>query len=221
MIEALEARELLSGTTTTSTTIQGYTPAEISQAYGFDSVSLDNGAVAANGAGQTIAIVDAYNDPDIFSDLATFDSKFGLPAPPNFAVVNQGGTSATSIAISPMWSGEISRDVEWIHASAPGANILLVEASSASLSDLTAAVTYASHVPGVSVVSLSWGTEAANQQSVPGTGPSAAPKASSNRPMIRKSNISRNNNLYTAVRSSGATRCGSSLCFDISHVSEM
>ncbi len=59
----------------------GYTPAEIAHAYGLDRLApLSNGA-SANGAGQTIAIVDAYDDPTIASDLRTFDQAFGLPAP--------------------------------------------------------------------------------------------------------------------------------------------
>ena len=63
----------------TSSGITGYTPAQIRTAYGFNSLSY--GSTAANGAGQTIAIIDAYNDPNITSDLAAFDSAMGIAAP--------------------------------------------------------------------------------------------------------------------------------------------
>ena len=55
------------------------------------------------------------------------------------------------------WALEIALDVEWAHAVAPKASILLVEAKSASLADMTAAVSYAAQQPGVTVVSMSWG----------------------------------------------------------------
>ena len=106
-----------------------------------------------NGAGQTIAIVDAYNDPNINSDLAAFDKQFGLSAPPSFTVDNLGATTTNA-----GWALEKSLDVEWAHAVAPEANIVLVEASSASLNALFSAVSYASKLQGVSVVSMSWGT---------------------------------------------------------------
>src|SRR5580700_9909152 len=67
------------------------TPTSIRAAYGFSQVSF--GATAANGAGETIAIVDAYNQPNIASNLATFDSTYGVAAPPSFKVVNQSGGS--------------------------------------------------------------------------------------------------------------------------------
>ena len=70
-------------------TTSGYTPSQIQQAYQFNQVS-------DNGSGETIAIVDAYNDPNIQSDLATFDGAYGLPAPPSFTVVNQTGGRRTS-----------------------------------------------------------------------------------------------------------------------------
>ena len=135
--------------------IQGrraYTPPQIQNAYGLNQIRFSGGKVVGNGAGQTIAIVTAYNDPNIKTDLAAFDSKFGLSAPPSFKVDNLG--SATTNA---GWALETSLDVEWAHSVAPGASIALVEAPSASLSDLLSAVNYASHQTGVSVVSMSWG----------------------------------------------------------------
>jgi hypothetical protein len=132
-----------------------YTPAEFQQAYGFDQVQFGYG-VKGNGAGQTIAIVDEYNDPDITGDLKAFDSQFNLPAPPSFKVVAQDG-SANLPGVDPTgsWEVEESLDVEWAHAMAPGASILLVEAN--SYSNLFGAVKFAAGQPGVSVVSMSWG----------------------------------------------------------------
>lgn len=125
-----------------------YSPAQIRHAYGFDQVGW-------NGAGQTIAIVDAYDAPTVAADLHTFDVKFGLTDPKlTVAKMTSGGRSP---AYNAGWSTEIALDVEWAHAVAPGANILLVEAVSSSLSDLLTAVNYARSQPGVSVISMSWG----------------------------------------------------------------
>jgi subtilase family serine protease len=139
-IEFLEARDLLS---------VAYTPAQIRHAYGFDQIPLD-------GSGQTIAIVDAYDDPTIVSDLRTFDQEFGIADPPSFAKVNEYGSTALPQADAG-WDGEISLDVEWAHAIAPGANIVLVEANSTSDVDLYTAVDYARNQPGVVTVSMSFG----------------------------------------------------------------
>jgi hypothetical protein len=134
----------------------GYTPAQIRSAYGFDSVSFGNGTVAGDGAGQTIAIVDAYNDQALIPDLAAFDGQFGIAAPPELQIVNQTGGTRLPRA-SRSWASEIALDVEWAHAIAPGADILLVETNSESTSNLLAGVAYARTVPAVSVVSMSWG----------------------------------------------------------------
>ncbi len=168
--ETLESRHLLSAASSiylhddmqilknasSGTTVQGFTPSQIKKAYGFDSVTFNSGAVTGNGSGQTIAIVDAFNAPYISSDLGVFDAQFGISAPPSLRVVNQSGGS-TLPANDPGWAGEISLDVEWAHAIAPAANILLVEANSATLTALLAGVNYARHVAGVSAVSMSWG----------------------------------------------------------------
>ena len=170
LIETLESRRLLSTgsdvmlhsdavflhPSATSSSVQGYTPSQIRHAYGFDQASFANGAVAGNGQGQTIAIVDAYNDPNVSSDLSVFDSQFGLSAAPSLRVVNQSGSGQLPTTDAG-WAGEIALDVEWAHAVAPQANILLVEANSSTLTDLMAAVDYARHAAGVSVVSMSWG----------------------------------------------------------------
>jgi subtilase family serine protease len=131
------------------------TPAQVRQAYGFNQVAAIN-STTLNGAGQTIAIVDAYNDPYALSDLQKFDRQYGLPDPPSFKQVNQTGSTTNLPQADSGWAGEIALDVEWAHAIAPGANILLVEARSSSLTDLFQAVDYARNAPGVSVVSMSW-----------------------------------------------------------------
>jgi subtilase family serine protease len=145
-----------------------YSPAQVRAAYGISNVALD-------GTGQTIAIVDAYDNPDIMASLDAFDSQFGLtsggptlyqqygPAWSFLTVVNQGGQTTALPATDPSgagaanWELEAALDVEWIHAMAPGAQIVLVEANSQSLSDLMAGVATAAAQPGVSVVSMSWG----------------------------------------------------------------
>jgi subtilase family serine protease len=107
---------------------------------------------ATGGAGTTIAIVDAYDDPTIAADLATFSSYFGLPSA-NFVKHKMSST----ISVDSGWALEMSLDVEWAHAIAPQATILLVEATSNSLTDLLNAVSYATSYSGVKAVSMSWG----------------------------------------------------------------
>ena len=116
------------------------------------------GNTPADGTGQTIAIVDAFDHPTIARALKAFDATFGLAAPPSFRKVDQRGGTHYPPA-DPGWSIEIALDVEWAHAIAPGASILLVEADSDQLDDLLAAVDYARRQPGVSVVSMSWGLD--------------------------------------------------------------
>ena len=134
----------------------GTNPTAMRQAYGINLAAF--GSVAGDGTGQTIAIVDAYNEPTITSDLAAFDANFGLSAPPSFKVVNQtGGSSLPPADSRGGWGVEIALDVEWAHVVAPKANLLLVEANTASYSDLMTAVNTARNSTGVSVVSMSWG----------------------------------------------------------------
>jgi subtilase family serine protease len=129
----------------------GLTPAAIDAAYGFSTS-------AAAGSGKTIAIVDAYDDPTAESDLAVFSSQFGLPACTTsngcFKKVSQTGSTRVPKA-NAGWALEISLDVQWAHAVAPGAKILLVEATSASTANLMTAEDYArGHAQ---YVSNSWG----------------------------------------------------------------
>ena len=127
----------------------GYAPADIRKAYGFNNLTGD-------GTGQTVAIVDAYYDPSASADLKTFSSKFSLPAALLTQVTQTGSTRLTKIPTNSGWGLETSLDVQWVHAIAPGAKILLVEANSASYSDLLTAVDYAK--THASVVSMSWGS---------------------------------------------------------------
>ncbi len=135
----------------------GYVPSQILGAYGINQIQF--GSVQGNGAGQTIAIVDAYDDPVIARDLANFDSTLGIPAPPSFTKVAQDGSqNYPGTDPTDNWPIEEDLDVEWAHALAPDANILLVEAKSDSFDDLDTAVDYARNQPGVSVVSMSYGS---------------------------------------------------------------
>jgi subtilase family serine protease len=136
------------GNATTSPT--GLTPSQVRHAYGFDLISN-------LGAGQTIGIVDAYDDPNIESDLGVFSSKFSLPACTTsngcFRKIYASGLKPKT---SSGWALETSLDVEWAHAIAPKAKIILVEAASNSFANLLTAVDQAV-ANGASVVSMSWG----------------------------------------------------------------
>jgi hypothetical protein len=138
----------------TNTSIVGYRAAQIRKAYG----------ITGTGAGQTIAIVDAYKNPNIAADLKVFDKAMGL-SDPTLTIIGQTGVSPLA-STNVDWGLEIALDVEWAHVAAPSANILLVEANSSSMTDLLAAVNVARKYVGVSVVSMSWGTgEFSNERS--------------------------------------------------------
>jgi subtilase family serine protease len=128
----------------------GLFPAVVRHAYGFD-------LVANQGAGQTIGIVDAYDDPNVEGDLGVFNKQFGLPSCTTangcFRKVYAAGQKP---AANANWSMEIALDVEWAHAMAPQAKIVLVEAASNRMGDLFHAVDVAVQ-NGASVVSASWG----------------------------------------------------------------
>ncbi len=130
----------------------GYFPAELRSAYGL------NEASAEGGAGQTVAIVDAYDDPNAESDLAVYRAKFGLgPCTTEngcFAKVDQTG-HANYPSGSTSWSEEISLDLDMVSAICPNCNILLVEATSNSMANLATAAGYAAE--HADVVSNSYG----------------------------------------------------------------
>jgi subtilase family serine protease len=132
-----------------------YTPSQIRTAYGFNGVMFNG--VAATGAGETIAIVDAYYDSTIQSDLSTFDSDFGISAPPAFTIENQTGGSTLPTQTNSGWAQETATDVEWAHAIAPKANILLVETNNNNSANLYTGVRTAAAAAGTCAVSMSWG----------------------------------------------------------------
>ena len=160
-------------------------PQMIDEAYGFNGLAYDvSGTIyPTNGAGQTIAIVDAFGSPTIIHDVQVFDAEtYTIPgesvgasgvgisnydAEGNFFLTVQklGRTSGSlpafldSAADIAGWSKETSLDVEWVHAVAPGAHILLVEAATDSLTDLLKADVYAAQQKGVVAVSNSWGID--------------------------------------------------------------
>jgi subtilase family serine protease len=146
----------------------GFVPIQIQEAYRVSQL-LNAGT---DGAGQTIAIVVAYNDPNILSDANTFNEAFnstynpdskGYDLPlfnhgaggPTLTVVNQTGGSTLPAGTDATWTFEASIDVEWAHAIAPKANILLVETTSNYFTDLFAGVQYAAQ--HANIVSMSWG----------------------------------------------------------------
>jgi subtilase family serine protease len=129
----------------------GLSPAKAWQAYGLPSPNLRGT--------NTIAIVDAYDYPTAANDLKAFSTMFGLPQA-NFQVVYANGKPAANCG----WAQEEALDIEWAHAMAPYANIILVEAASSSFTDLMAAVDKAGKTlnpTGANLyagqISMSWG----------------------------------------------------------------
>lgn len=196
ILEPLEKRQLLSSTLLDgpgmtahplddgtipagSATPPGYSPVQIRHAYGIDSIAF--GGTTGDGTGQTVAIIGAYNDPKLVdstvttpdsngvtfdtSDLHMFDEEFGIPDPPSFTKVDEtGGTNFPTT--DPSWANESAMDVEWVHAIAPKASIILVECNTPNLNDLVqAGVDYARSQPGVSVVSMSFAADEASGES--------------------------------------------------------
>jgi len=103
-----------------------YLPGQLRTAYQLPAVY----AKGITGKGETIAIVDSFGSPTIKSDLAAFDKQFGYPAPPKFTIITPAGKIPKydpSDSDMTGWAGETTLDVEYAHALAPGASILLVE----------------------------------------------------------------------------------------------
>ena len=127
----------------------GYTPGDLASAYG-----VNAGAATT----QTVAIVDAFNDPSVKTDLATFDTEYGLPAetPTSFKVVNQNGLASPLPTDDAGWSEEITLDVQAVRGLCHHCKILLLEAQSTSFSDLGTAVNTAVSM-GAKIVSNSYG----------------------------------------------------------------
>jgi subtilase family serine protease len=150
---AVRGRTSRGGPVITNATPSGYTPAQIQAYLG----------LSGTGSGQTIAIVDAYDDPNILSDLNNFSGQFGLPRTCGSAGADPANCFTFTKAMpqgkprtNSGWALEIALDVEWAHAVAPKANILLVEAKTNSFSNLLSAIDYAAQ-SGASVISNSWG----------------------------------------------------------------
>lgn len=167
-----------------TTTITGavYTPAQIRAAYGLSALpaagaSLTTAQAAALGAGQTIYLIDAYHDATALSDLNAFSTKFGLPTCSNVTITSnakmatppaacqfvqvysstRGTTTTTVPAYNATWAPESKLDVQWAHAIAPLARIVLIEMPSAMSNAILDANTLAKNL-GPGVVSMSFGS---------------------------------------------------------------
>jgi hypothetical protein len=132
-------------------TPSGLTPPSLQAAYNLNT---------SGGAGATIAIVDAQDDPNAEKDLATYRSQFGLPACTTangcFKKVNQSGVQGSYPTADTGWAGEIALDLDMASAACPNCKIILVEANSANMSDLGAAENTAASL-GATVISNSYG----------------------------------------------------------------
>jgi subtilase family serine protease len=136
----------------TASSPAGYSPGDLQSAYNLPS--------ATAGAGQTVAIVDAYDDPTAESDLGVYRSQFGMlpctTANGCFRKVSQSGGTKSLPRPNSGWAQEISLDLDMVSAICPNCKILLVEASSNSLANLGAAVNEAARL-GATEISNSYG----------------------------------------------------------------
>ena len=132
----------------------GYSACNIQKAYKLTQLS------ASGGLGETVAIVDAFDDPNAEADLAVYRSANNLPACTSengcFEKVDQEGVTGVPPAGDTGWGAEISLDLDMVSAICPNCHILLVEANSNGISDLLASVAEAVSL-GANVVSDSWG----------------------------------------------------------------
>jgi len=146
------AAPALSPATINSGPAGGYSPAQVAKAYNVDV----NASASSN---QTVTIIDAFNDPNVLSDLNTFDSHYGLPAETNgtsFKVVNQTGTTSPLPSNDSGWAEEISLDVDTVRGLCHKCKILLVEATTNSFVNLATAVNEAATL-GATEISNSYG----------------------------------------------------------------
>ena len=138
--------------------VSGLSPANLHSAYALPSTG---------GSGLTVAVVDAYNDPNAASDLATYRSNFGLSActvaSGCFKQVSQTGSTTSLPTNDTGWAGEEALDIDMVSAVCPNCNIILVEASSATDSDLGTAENEAVAL-GAKFVSNSWGGSESSSQ---------------------------------------------------------
>jgi subtilase family serine protease len=130
----------------------GYGPSQLQSAYALPS--------STGGSGQTVAIVDAYNDPDAASDLATYRSQYGLPActvaSGCFTQISQTGSKTKLPKNNGGWAEEESLDMDMVSAVCPNCKIILVEATSATNANLAAAENEAASL-GANVITNSYG----------------------------------------------------------------
>jgi subtilase family serine protease len=141
------------GETGAATTLPaGYGPADLRSAYKLP---------ATGGTGQTVALIDAGDDPDAAADLAVYRATYGLPACTTasgcFTKVNEEGQAAP-LPGNLGWGPEISLDLDMVSAACPSCHILLVEANSTSDADLGAAANTAAKL-GATEISNSYGSE--------------------------------------------------------------
>ena len=136
----------------------GLPPSAIASVYSLSGLSPSSGA----GAGQIIAIVDAFHDPNALSDLNTFNAQYGYAQLSACTSLSQSGPCFLQSdpqgtpKVNSSWALEESLDIEWAHAEAPAAKIVLVEAASNSNANLFDAVVSAGSL-GATQVSMSWG----------------------------------------------------------------
>ncbi|MBV8603855.1 MAG: S53 family peptidase [Pelomonas sp.] len=169
----------------TTAAVVTYTPAQIRAAYGMAALpataaGLSAAQAAQQGAGQTIYIVDANNDPNAAAELAAFNAKFGLPTCTTQAIAASsalplaaasttagctlaivyataaGGMTANAPAYDSGWQTEIALDLQWAHATAPRARLVLIEVPDSSTTSLLGGVKLANAM-GKGVVSMSFG----------------------------------------------------------------
>lgn len=125
----------------------GYSPSDMSAAYGFDQIPA-----GGDGNNQTITIIDAFGSPNIQSDLDTFCSTNGIPSVQVNVIYPYGQPSTND----PTWAMETTLDVEWAHAMAPGAAINLIVTPSNDVT-MYSAIQYATS-RNAKIISMSWGT---------------------------------------------------------------
>ncbi|MCX4745897.1 putative Ig domain-containing protein [Kitasatospora sp. NBC_01287] len=160
---ALKRTDISPELATPNATVSGYGPSQLQSAYNLAS------AAASSGTGQTVAVVDAFDDPNAASDLNAYRSQFGLPACSSgcFTKVNQSGQTSPLPSPAPAsddWTGEEALDVDMVSAICPNCHIILVEASSESNDDLGTAVNAAVNL-GAKYVSNSYGGGEASNDS--------------------------------------------------------
>jgi len=130
----------------------GYQPSEIHTAYNLTPLYHEG----LTGKGTTIAIVDAYGSTTIANDVAAFSQFMGLPQP-DLTIIGTPTESNFSTDANAGWATETTLDVEWVHAIAPGAKIVLVVTPTNLFTDLFAGIIQAASIPGVVSISDSWG----------------------------------------------------------------